>query len=203
MVRIGLYYRWMKTPLLLCLKGLLSPFCFCSKRYLIPFCRMLKGIRYRLQNPKKSAKIKVYCMQCSITLWQFAKRAQITFGAVAKGILLPFWLLCMRNPRIACNADHVLPYRWENKSRIKNGGEILKFCNYPRFLYSTRPIQPYHFQADQIWCDGTFNYRDTKAKCRHLKNWPVKGLCGRCLSEYIDWIFNQSCWNFRNSFLPR
>ena len=115
MVRIGLYNRWMNTPLLLCLKGLLGPFCFCSKRYLIPFWRMQKGISYRLQNPKKSAKIKVYCMRCSITLWQFAKRAQITFGAVAKGNLLPFWLLCMRNPPIACNADHVLPYRWENK----------------------------------------------------------------------------------------
>jgi hypothetical protein len=23
------------------------------------------------------------------------------------------------------------------------------------------------------------NYLDTKAKCRHLKNIPVKGLCGR------------------------
>jgi hypothetical protein len=90
MVRIGLYNRLMKTPLLLCLKGLLGPFCLCSKRYLIPFCRMQKGISYRLQNPKKSAKIKVYSMRCSITLWQIAKRAQITFGAVAKGNLLPF-----------------------------------------------------------------------------------------------------------------
>jgi hypothetical protein len=38
------------------------------------------------------------------------------------------------------------------------------------------------------WGDGggrgghwLFNYIDTKAKC-HLKNWPVMGLCGRCLS---------------------
>ena len=30
------------------------------------------------------------------------------------------------------------------------------------------------------------NYIDTKAKCRHLKNLPVKGLCGRTLSEFID-----------------
>ena len=66
------------------------PLCFCFKKYLIPFSRMQKGISYRLQNPKKSAKIKVYCMRCSVTLWQFAKRAQITFGAVAKGNLLPF-----------------------------------------------------------------------------------------------------------------
>ncbi len=114
MVRIGLYNKWMKTPLLLCLKGLLGPFCFCSKKYLIPFCRMQKSISYCLQNPKKSAKIKGYCMRCSITFWHFAKRSQITFGAVAKSNLLPFWLLCMRNPRIACNADHVLPYPWEN-----------------------------------------------------------------------------------------
>ncbi len=127
MVKIGLYNRQMTTLMLLYLKGLLAPFFFCSKRYLIPFCSMQKGISYRLKNPKKSAKIKVYCMRCSITLWHFAKRAQITFGAVAKVNLLPFGLNCMRNPRIACNADHVLPYRWENinknikwEARFKN-----------------------------------------------------------------------------------
>jgi hypothetical protein len=32
------------------------------------------------------------CMRYSIILWKFAKRAQITFGAVAKGNLLPFGL---------------------------------------------------------------------------------------------------------------
>ncbi len=100
----------MKLPMLLYLKGLLAPCCFCSKRYRIPFCNVQKDISYRRQNPKKSAKIKVYCMRYSITQWQFADRAQITFGAVAKGHLLPFRLLCMQNPRIACNADHVLPY---------------------------------------------------------------------------------------------
>jgi hypothetical protein len=30
------------------------------------------------------------------------------------------------------------------------------------------------------------NYIDTKAKCCHLKKRSVKGLCGRCLSEFID-----------------
>jgi hypothetical protein len=29
---------------------------------------------------------------------------------------------------------------------------------------------------------GQINYMDTKAKCSHLKNWPVKGLCDKCLS---------------------
>jgi hypothetical protein len=32
-------------------------------------------------------------------------------------------------------------------------------------------------------------YIDTKAKCRHLNNWPVKGLCGRCFSKFIDWRY--------------
>ena len=30
-----------------------------------------------------------------------------------------------------------------------------------------------------------FNFIDAKAKCHHLKNWPVKGLCSRCLSEFM------------------
>jgi len=30
-----------------------------------------------------------------------------------------------------------------------------------------------------------FNFIDTKAKCRHLNMWPAKGLCGRCLSEFM------------------
>jgi hypothetical protein len=49
---------------------------------------------------------------------------------------------------------------------------------------------------------GLINYIDTKAKCRHLKHWPVKGLGGRCLSEFIDWryivshvgIFDPALW---------
>jgi hypothetical protein len=70
-------------------------------------------------------------MGCSITLWQFAKRAQITFGAVAKCNWSPFGSLCMRNLRIACNADHVsnTVYRWENLIQKKNKIEAsLKFC---------------------------------------------------------------------------
>jgi hypothetical protein len=26
---------------------------------------------------------------------------------------------------------------------------------HPRSIYSSRPTQPYHFQADLNWCDGT------------------------------------------------
>jgi hypothetical protein len=35
---------------------------------------------------------------------------------------------------------------------------------------------------------GLSNYIDTKAKCGHLKKLTCKGTCGRCLSEYIDWV---------------
>jgi hypothetical protein len=45
------------------------------------------------------------------------------------------------------------------------------------------------------------NYIDTKTKCRHLKRWLVKGLCDRCLSEFIDWRYSQSCWYFRPCFV--
>jgi hypothetical protein len=48
---------------------------------------------------------------------------------------------------------------------------------------------------------GLINYWDTKSKCRHLNNWPVKGLCTRCLSEFIEWRYSQSLWYFRPSFV--
>ncbi len=43
---------------------------------------------------------------------------------------------------------------------------------------------------------GLINYIDTTTKCRHLKNWPVKWLCGRCLSEFIGWsgFFDPALW---------
>ncbi len=35
------------------------------------------------------------------------------------------------------------------------------------------------------------------------KKFTFKGLCGKCLtlSEFIDWIYSQSCWYFRPSFV--
>ncbi len=33
------------------------------------------------------------------------------------------------------------------------------------------------------------------------KNLPLKGPCGRCLSEFIDWRYSQSCWYFLPSFV--
>ena len=52
----------------------------------------------------------------------------------------------------------------------------------------------------RVWLGGhgLINNIDTKAKCCHLKKFYLqKGLCGRCLSEFIDWIYSQSCWYFR------
>ncbi len=58
----------------------------------------------------------------------------------------------------------------------------LALCLLPRWVVSA--LSP-----------GLINYIDTKA------NWPVKGLCGKCLSEFIDWRYSQSCWYFRPSFV--
>jgi hypothetical protein len=50
-----------------------------------------------------------------------------------------------------------------------SSGRLKTFCwNIGTFLYE----------------HGLTNYIDTKAHCRHLKNWPVKGICGRCLSVW-------------------
>jgi len=86
------------------------------------------------------------CMRCSITLWQFAKGAQITFSAVAKGNRSPFWSLCMRNPLIACNADHVSNIPLGELNSEKNKMEVsLKFClpsavSIPMKAYPTIPL---------------------------------------------------------------
>ncbi len=37
--------------------------------------------------------------------------------------------------------------------------------------------------CNEQFIHGLINYIDTKANWRHLKKLPVKGLCGRCLSE--------------------
>ncbi len=52
----------------------------------------------------------MFRMRLSDTFLQLAKGTLISLWAVAKGNLLPFGSLFMRNPRIACNADHVLQY---------------------------------------------------------------------------------------------
>ncbi len=44
-------------------------------------------------------------MRQSNTFLQLAKGLLIAFRAIAKGNQIPFRANCMRNPRIACNAD--------------------------------------------------------------------------------------------------
>ncbi len=51
--------------------------------------------------------------------------------------------------------------------------------------------------SGQLFRHELINYIDTKAKCRHLNSW----LCGRCLAEFIEWRYSQSCWYFRPSFV--
>ncbi len=53
----------------------------------------------------------------------------------------------------------------------------------------------------KVYNHRLINYKYPKTKFHHLKNWPVKGLCRRFLSEFIDWTYCKSCWYFRPSFV--
>jgi hypothetical protein len=55
---------------------------------LSPFSKLSKGNGAPHAN---SVKLRRNCMRYSINLMQFAKSAQITFGAIAKGNLFLFW----------------------------------------------------------------------------------------------------------------
>ncbi len=140
------------------------------------------------------------CMLCSITLCQVAKRAQTNCGAVAKGNRLPFWALCLRQQRTACIAEHVsnTPLGELHFKKLKKRPQIKKSFYRPRSIYISRSIQPYHFQADLIWCDGAFQprLRDSRKatserptpqffKTNSLKNW--KSEPGKRYSRWKKW----------------
>ncbi len=59
-------------------------------------------------------------------------------------------------------------------------------CSVFRWRPDERDVQQTGWR--EVMDHGLVNYIDTKAKCRHLKNWPVKGLCGRCSSEFIGFV---------------
>ncbi len=46
---------------------------------------------------------------------------------------------------------------------------------------------------------GLINNIVTKAECCHLRKFTCKGTLRRCLLEFIDWRYSQSCWYFRPS----
>ncbi len=45
----------------------------------------------------------------------------------------------------------------------------------------------YRLKTLLIYFESMLEPREPKVKCRYLKNLPVNGLCGRCLSGFIDW----------------
>ncbi len=57
------------------------------------------------------------------------------------------------------------------------------------------------YSVPMRYCHRLMNNIETKAKGRHLKKLTCKGLGGRCLSEFIDWRYSQSCSYFRPSFV--
>jgi hypothetical protein len=78
-----------------------------------------------MQNPKNLEK-KEYCMQKSNTFLQFVKWSLIAFRAIAKGNKIPYRVNCMRNLRIACNADNVgnIPLGVLDLKFKQNGGKF-------------------------------------------------------------------------------
>jgi hypothetical protein len=53
----------------------------------------------------------------------------------------------------------------------------------------------------KLWGRVAYRCIEGNAKCCHLTNLPVKGLCGRCLPEFIDRRDSQSYWYFGHSFM--
>jgi hypothetical protein len=97
------------------LKRETDTFCNSTKSYLSPLSKLTKVNGAPHAN---SVKLRRNCMLYSINLRQFAKRAQITFGAITKsisGLLFSFWTIkteltskiCKYRKNNGCNSLHV------------------------------------------------------------------------------------------------
>jgi hypothetical protein len=62
------------------------------------------------------------------------------------------------------------------------------------------PICPAPICTEYTRAHGLITHIHTKVKCRPQNILTCKRLCGRFLSEFIDWKHSQSCWYFRPSF---
>jgi hypothetical protein len=95
------------------------------------------------------------------------------------------------------------PYEIQNQN--------FDFCTPQTLILYTRSIFLRGGHLKKMWSKKLFFMKtlsklgallvDIKAKCVNIKNAHVKRLCGRCLSEFIDWRYSQSCWYFRPSFV--
>jgi hypothetical protein len=59
---------------------------------------------------------------------------------------------CLRNPRIAYSSIMLVMLQ---RRELNLNFKIETTFKNPRYMYSSRPNQPYHFQTDLIWWDGT------------------------------------------------
>ncbi len=104
------------------------------------------------------------------------------------------------------------PPLFQRRLRFVNAPSLITLVSY--FVHSHCPLyfafwrQLFRHPPKILQCWFLFkcfhgrliNYKDTKAKYRY-KKLPVEGFCGRCLLEFIDWRYSQSCWYFRPSFV--
>ncbi len=85
---------------------------------------------------------------------------------------LPNWRNCVSwGKRMSCRHGAVLYYLADN------------FCLFSQYF--------------EGFMHGLINFIDTKASSKN----NMQGLCGRCLSEFLDWRYSQSCWYFRLIFV--
>ncbi len=76
--------------------------------------------------------------------------------------------------------------------RFKNTTEMCDFAWYTKINWhkftKNRGMRHPEYILRILYTPGHWliNYINTKAICLHLTNLPVKGLCGRCLLEFID-----------------
>jgi hypothetical protein len=143
------------------LKGFLAPFCFSSKRYQIPFWNLQKGIRYRMQNPKNPRKSKSIACGSRIPSCSLQKGLWLPLEQLQKVIKYPLEQIAGGICELHATPIMLAIYRLEDLiKKLKNTGKFLNYVYPRRFLYPWGPFEPYHFQADLIWCNGTFKKRE-------------------------------------------
>jgi hypothetical protein len=54
-------------------------------------------------------------------------------------------------PMLAGEGAYMYPFDWTLEARLIN------LLNHLRSFYSSRPVQAYHFQTDQIWWSSLFS----------------------------------------------
>ncbi len=100
-------------------------------------------------------------------------------------------ILLMHKCRITGIHDVISKCLQDFLSRFWRGENLIKKDKLCRFKTLKRRILTLNFDSNFPAFHVLINYKDTKTKCRLY----------RCLIEFIDRRYSQSCWYFRPSFV--